>query len=66
MYQHSTQRKYFFNFGTLDYGPQNSFVYKYSLLVFFVSGQLEIVITWPAKYGGRAQRTHHLGRVRLG
>ena len=61
MYQHSTQRKYFFNFGTLDYGPQKILLFKVQFIS-FLSDQLEIVNTWPGKYGGtRAQRTHHLG-----
>ena len=47
--------------GHLIMVPKKFFCLKYSLLV-FLSDQLEIVNTWPGKYGGtRAQRTHHLG-----
>ena len=61
-HQHSTLRKYFFNFGTLDYGPQKILLFKVQFISFFLYGQLEIVNTWSGKYGGtRAQRTHHLG-----
>ena len=57
--QHSTLRKYFFNFGTLDYGPQKFFCFEsYSILVLYPAN---LTLSTHGRVN-RAHRTHHLGR----